>query len=152
MTRRRDRDDAFGSQCPRHVRGALYFQKSFCHTRAWCTRRNAPPFIERSFDNSAQLSGHEAGIVPLTGGSRRVKTFQRTQFFENIERDYNEVKKLEIKVCNNRIRVFSSCEKGLQFQIGKRVLIKRQGYHCEMESNSRIDSFREREQERTEDA
>ena len=106
MTRRRDRDDAFGSQCPRHVRGALYFQKSFCHTRAWCTRRNAPPFIERSFDNSAQLSGHEAGIVPLTGGSRRVKTFQRTQFFENIERDYNEVKKLEIKVCNKNSSFF----------------------------------------------
>ena len=47
---------------------------------------------------------------------------------------------------------FELRRKGLQFHIGKRVLIKRQGFHREMESNSRIDSFREREQERTEDA
>ena len=37
------------------------------------------------------------------------------QLFDNIERDYNEVKKLEIKVCNIEIRVFSSCIRDCNF-------------------------------------
>ena len=76
------------------------------------------------------------------------------ELFDNTERDYNEVKKLEIKVCNySEFEFFRVAKKRTAISYRQTSFNHETGLPLGSGVHTvEIDSFREREQERTEDA
>ena len=70
--------------------------QSFLHTTAGAPQRTTCSLKRQTLQRSEATPGLPEDR-PLKGGRGVGRTFQRTQFFENIERD-NEVKKKEIRL------------------------------------------------------